>query len=161
MHYQSTYRMVKEYRGRHPSQKTQVQKDDIMRYVEVVDEHGVYLHDTYERRARGLVKKGRAYYMTASKICLLPLPENREVMAVETIQKDDILTRIDAVLHQKEYLQEAFSAIEKIPHGLSEELTAIRTKTILEIVEAREKTNQDVVALLRAMLEKETTAQCE
>ena len=61
----------------------------------------------------------------------------------------------------KEYLQEAFSAIEKIPHDLNEELTAIRTKTILEIVEAREKTNQEVVALLHAMLDQDVIPQGE
>ena len=44
---------------------------------------------------------------------------------------------------------------------MNEELTAIRTKTILEIVEAREKTNQEVVALLRAMLEQDVTPQGE
>ena len=128
-----------------------------MKRIEVIDEQGVHLQNTYERRARGLVKKGRAYYVTASCICLFTPPENME----ETNNKKDILTRIDTILQQKEYLQEAFSAIEKIPHDLNEELTAIRTKTILEIVEAREKTNQEVVALLRAMLEQDVTPQGE
>lgn len=77
--------------------------------------------------------------MTASCICLFTPPENMEEKTLETNNKKDILTRIDTILQQKEYLQEAFSAIEKIPHDLNEELTAIRTKTILEIVEAREK----------------------
>lgn len=107
------------------------------------------------------MKKGRAYYVTASCICLFTPPENMEEKTLETNNKKDILTRIDTILQQKEYLQEAFSAIEKIPHDLNEELTAIRTKTILEIVEAREKTNQEVVALLRAMLEQDVTPQGE
>ncbi|MFQ7536073.1 MAG: hypothetical protein ACLRL6_01195 [Clostridium sp.] len=132
-----------------------------MKRLEVVDACGVFMHNTYERRARGLVKKGRAQFLTASKICLRPLPEKLEEKTLETNNKKDILTRIDTILQQKEYLQEAFSAIEKIPHDLNEELTAIRTKTILEIVEAREKTNQEVVALLRAMLEQDVTPQGE
>lgn len=132
-----------------------------MKHIEVIDEHGAYLQNTYERRARGLVKKGRAYYVTASCICLFTPPENMEEKTLETNDKKDILTRIDTILQQKEYLQEAFSAIEKIPHDLNEELTAIRIKTILEIVEAREKTNQEVVALLRAMLEQDSTPQSE
>ena len=41
-----------------------------MKHIEVIDEQGVHLQNTYERRARGLVKKGRAYYVTASCICL-------------------------------------------------------------------------------------------
>ena len=126
-----------------------------MKHTEVIDEHGAYLQNTYERRARGLVKKGRAYYVTASCICLITPPENMEEKTLETNDKKD------TILQQKEYLQEAFSAIEKIPHELNEELTAIRTKTILEIVEAREKTNQEVVALLRAMLEQDSTPQGE
>lgn len=28
-----------------------------MKHIEVIDEHGAYLQNTYERRARGLVKK--------------------------------------------------------------------------------------------------------
>ena len=126
-----------------------------MKRIEVIDEQGVHLQNTYERRARGLVKKGRAYYVTASCICLFTPPENMEEKTLETNNKKDILTRIDTILQQKEYLQ------EKIPHDLNEELTAIRTKTILEIVEAREKTNQEVVALLRAMLEQDVTPQGE
>lgn len=132
-----------------------------MKHIEVIDEQGVHLQNTYERRARGLVKKGRAYYVTASCICLFTPPENMEEKTLETNNKKDILTRIDTILQQKEYLQEVFSAIEKIPHDLNEELTAIRTKTILEIVEAREKTNQEVVALLHAMLDQDVIPQGE
>ena len=49
-----------------------------MKHIEVIDEQGVHLQNTYERRARGLVKKGRAYYVTASCICLFTPPENLE-----------------------------------------------------------------------------------
>ena len=94
-----------------------------MKHIEVIDEQGVHLQNTYERRARGLVKKGRAYYVTASFICLFTPPENMEEKTLETNNKKDILTRIDTILQQKEYLQEAFSAIEKIPHDLNAEKT--------------------------------------
>ena len=78
-----------------------------MKHIEVIDEQGVHLQNTYERRARGLVKKGRAYYVTASCICLFTPPENMEEKTLETNNKKDILTRIDTILQQKEYLQEA------------------------------------------------------
>ena len=55
-----------------------------MKHIEVIDEQGVHLQNTYERRARGLVKKGRAYYVTASCICLFTPPENMEEKTLET-----------------------------------------------------------------------------
>lgn len=125
-----------------------------MKRIEVVDACGVFMHNTYERRARGLVKKGRAQFLTASKICLRPLPEKLEDWMMEPIQKEEVLNRIDQILHQKEHLKEAFSAIEKIPQGLDEHTCELRTRAIYEIVEAREKTNREVLALLQAMLDK-------
>ena len=125
-----------------------------MKRIEVVDACGVFMHNTYERRARGLVKKGRAQFLTASKICLRPLPEKLEDWMMETIQKEEVLNRIDQILHQKQHLQEAFSAIEKIPQDLDEHTCELRTRAIYEIVEAREKTNREVLALLQAMLDK-------
>ena len=125
-----------------------------MKRIEVVDACGVFMHNTYERRARGLVKKGRAQFLTASKICLRPLPEKLEDWMMEPIQKEEVLNRIDQILHQTEHLQQAFSAIEKIPQDLDEHTCELRTRAIYEIVEAREKTNREVLALLQAMLDK-------
>lgn len=38
--------------------------------IKVIDAQGRYLHDTYKRRAKGLVKKGRAYKIDEDTICI-------------------------------------------------------------------------------------------
>ena len=84
-----------------------------MKHIEVIDEQGVHLQNTYERRARGLVKKGRAYYVTASCICLFTPPENMEEKTLETNNKKDILTRIDTILQQRNICRRHFRQLRK------------------------------------------------
>lgn len=141
-------------RGGHPSQKTVVQiGNKSMKYIYVVDEQGNVLHKTYERRAKGLVKHGRAYYMDESTICLIRSANYKKENYMEQFTVQDILTRIDAIINQSEYLKDAFMTFEKMPHDMDAEATAIRAKAIMEIVTAREQTNQDLIRLLNMVYE--------
>ena len=76
-------------RGRHPSEKTGVTKytanliqegaTPIEKNVIVVDEQGNEYEATYPKRAKGLVKNGRARFVAENKICLAcPPNENLE-----------------------------------------------------------------------------------
>ena len=46
----------------------------IEKNIIVVDEYGNELHRTYARRAKGLVKKGRAHFVGDDTICLPTRP---------------------------------------------------------------------------------------
>ena len=50
----------------------------IEKNVIVVDEQGNILEATYPKRAKGLVKKGRARFISESMICLACPPEKME-----------------------------------------------------------------------------------
>ena len=71
--------------GRHPSQKTSftAERDKrgvsiMQKTIAVVDEMGNQYEATYPRRARGLVKKGRARFIAEDCICLVRPPEMRK-----------------------------------------------------------------------------------
>lgn len=49
-----------------------------MPQITVTDEQGNSYFPTYPRRARGLVKKGRARFISANTICLNCPPQNQE-----------------------------------------------------------------------------------
>ncbi|MBQ7847152.1 MAG: FlxA-like family protein [Clostridia bacterium] len=46
--------------------------------ITVVDEQGTIIGKTFEKRAKGLVKKGRARYLDAHTLCLVACPQNRK-----------------------------------------------------------------------------------
>lgn len=146
--------MLRVYRGRHPSEKTTYKRMIQLKDILVKNNQGELLHTTYARRAKGLVKKGRAYYVDSSTICLvcndLPLKEN----VMENVHIQDILDRMDAIIKNSEYLKEAFMTFEKMDANLEIEATKIRANTIMEIVKDREKTNQQMIQLLQSMYEK-------
>lgn len=117
--------------------------------IQVINEQGEYLHETYEKRAKGLVKKGRARYVNEQTICLcLPAMEETEM----EFTKEDILTRIDEILHDTTHLKEANMLLERLPNDLDVEVLAVRTKAINDIVHEREETNRQMVTLLQSMI---------
>ena len=68
------------HRGRHPSEKTTCKElqggAPITKNIIVVDEFGNEYTSTYAKRAKGLVKNGRARWLDGEKICLVcPLDE--------------------------------------------------------------------------------------
>ncbi len=71
--------------------------------ITVVDTYDIILESTYERRAKQLVKKGRAYWLTESKICLVELIQSpKESVNVETILQPKQLNDGYAVVDQGE-----------------------------------------------------------
>ena len=66
--------------------------------VTVVDEIGNEIGATYPKRAKGLVKKGRARYVDENTICLAcPADIHSEEMMEENITLKDSLDKMDAV----------------------------------------------------------------
>lgn len=118
--------------------------------VLVVDEAGNHYAPTYPRRAEGLIKHRRAYWVGPGILCIRRPPRKAEdyTMSNQTVLQD-VLSRIDRILEDTSHLQSAFATIEKLPNQQGEsESTKARAKAICELVRAREKTNRQTLLLL-------------
>ena len=143
--------------------------------VIVVDELGNEYAPTYAKRARGLVKQGRARWRDENTICLACPPndlnlednemenmdkidvmENMEVVAAEvqpeeTITYADILARIDGIIAQNEEMAKAVQAIRELSENDSKSGLS-RADAIRQIYDEREKTNRKMLDILDRML---------
>ena len=57
--------------------------------IEVVDSSGKIIGRTYEKRAKGLVKKGRARFTDENRITLLPSEDAHEYIETEGYKMDE------------------------------------------------------------------------
>ena len=93
----------------------------IEKNVIVVDEQGNILEATYPKRAKGLVKKGRARFISESMICLACPPQKMEEneMSNQQFESDNI----DAVIEEYAKAQLNLAALkEKIISATKDEL---------------------------------------
>ena len=157
-------------RGRHPSEKTAFTHlsshkgaTPIEKNVIVVDEQGNEYEATYPKRAKGLVKNGRARFIAENKICLACPPDTHsegktmlenlnKVRVFEQIVKlqedleslDSILFKIQLVSDSQKYDQDEEGNIVVMDY--MPEVSLEKIKAIREIVMTRETT-------LRTMLD--------
>lgn len=145
----------------------------------VVDEFGNEYTSTYAKRAKGLVKNGRARWLDGNIICLVCPPdelnlednemENRaenmeainevcesEVSKTEqfAITTSDILRRIDQIIAQGNDLPHIVANIKTMPVNESPEGGrdgAARAEAIRDVYVRREVTNQKLIELLNRM----------
>ena len=148
--------------------------------VIVVDELGNEYAPTYAKRARGLVKQGRARWLDGNTICLACPPdiidsednemENMEQIAevmenIEVVEdaaqsaaeitKADILARMDKIIAQGEELSRVMQTIHDLPVNESEfggNDGKARAEAIRDIYVRREVTNQKMLDMLDEML---------
>ena len=150
--------------------------------VIVVDELGKEYAPTYAKRARGLVKQGRARWIDENTICLACPPnnlednemdnmekigviENTEVAATEVqpeeaiteprITAAEVLARMDKIIAQGEELARTIQLIHDIPVNDSPEGGLdgqARANAIRDICIRREVTNQVMLNMLEEML---------
>lgn len=141
--------------------------------IAVTDAQGNEYEATWPKRARGLVKSGRARFVNETTICLACPPEHTEghsmnmddmvrqmneqpqenaldqAAAAQTVEKQPdmayITQKIDQILTDSEYLQAAIAQLENV-----EEAAA---RAIGNLVESRENTNQRMIGLLEKMLD--------
>lgn len=129
--------------------------------VRVLDGQGNLLEATYPKRAKGLVKHGRARFVDEQTICLT-CPPNRfleETKMSEEFQKNigmdpaEILKRIEEVQHDNGHIYQALATLEKIPSncGGTESYAPgdiageAKARSISEIVKCREETNRKLL----------------
>ena len=138
----------------------------IAKNIVVVDEQGNYYEATYPKRAKGLVKNGRARFIDENTICLACPPydmednnmsNNTENMAIETkptekLIMDYVLEQIEKISTETEYLHNAISELSKTNSvGPGDVGTQEKAHALGEIVTSREHTNQRLLSLYEKM----------
>ena len=127
--------------------------------VRVIDEQGNLLEATYPKRAKGLVKHGRARFVDEQTICLMCPPnqfleetEMSEYTESFAINPAEILKRIEEIQHDNGHIYQALATLEKIPSNCGIEACApmdvagqAKAQSISEIVKCREETNQKLL----------------
>ena len=132
--------------------------------IEVVDEAGNVYEPTWPKRAKGLVKHGRARFVDKNRICLTCPPDikteetpvNNNIFGEMTVA--DILTRINNIINQTGYITSAFESLVQMGDGDSGNCGApgnimgkAKADAVAEVVRARETTNQQILYLYEKM----------
>ena len=129
----------------------------IEKNVIVVDEQGNEYEATYPKRAKGLVKNGRARFVGENKICLVCPPDKprEEDYMSNNINKNQVfnqiaelqksLESIDKILFKIQCVTDSQSCVEpeegeSIPLDYLPDVAMEKIKAIREIVLEREKT---------------------
>lgn len=132
----------------------------IEKNIIVVDEQGNEYEATYPKRAKGLVKSGRARFVDENKICLACPPnfdledkkmtEERKTESIYNIEY--ILSQIAKIQEQTEYLNIALEKLSQMGDGEGNmQQCQANAQAIEDIVRCRETTNQQILSLYEKM----------
>ena len=149
--------------------------------VLVVDENGKEYGATYPKRAKGLVKHGRARFIDETTICLACPPseiseftedstmsdntyiEQAETTAAETVQTaapemtvEYILGEIRAIQNNDAHIYQAIDDILKIISTPGDLGAQAKAEAIAETVKSREETNRKLLDFYRNVYDKLT-----
>ena len=132
--------------------------------IEVVDEAGNVYEPTWPKRAKGLVKHGRARFVDENRICLTCPPDkteethmsNTSIFGEMTVA--DILNRINNIINQTSYIGEVAEALKAMGDGDSGDMYSpgnvmgqAKAEALGAIVTSRETTNQQILRLYEKM----------
>ena len=145
----------------------------IEKNIFVVDEQGNQYEATYLKRAKGLVKKGRARFIDENTICIACPPEyesedknmseNKSLVAVEAnnneineSEKPSIMyciKQLEKIQEQTDFLTDAIMQAGAIPSGNTGDSYSpgdiageAKAKALADMVRCRETTNQKLIA---------------
>ena len=146
----------------------------IQKNIAVVDEQGNIYEATYPKRARGLVKNGRARFISEDTICLACPPgileehmsdtdlnlsikedlEEAKAFQSDKFSMDYVLEQIEKIASQTEYLGQVIGAVGHLES--SDELdsdAALEAKALAlgDVVRCRETTNQQLIKFYEKM----------
>ena len=145
----------------------------IAKNIIVIDEQGNKYESTYPKRAKGLIKNGRARFIDEKTICLVTLPHNMEdnnmsdnvnnelnnevnetlVVPVSPVSEQlvtQILEQVTKINDQTQHLNKAFQAIAEISGS---DYAVEQSEAMVEMVREREETNRKALSLLESMLD--------
>lgn len=134
----------------------------IEKNIIVVDEKGNKYETTYPKRAKGLVKSGRAHYIGENKICLLRPPnlklEDNDMSNTNATKAKDKLTikyvldKTEQIINDTEYIHSALEQLALMPKSDPGDIAGQeKAKAIGEIVRCREATNQQALKFYEKM----------
>lgn len=146
----------------------------IEKNVIVVDDTGKVYEATYPKRAKGLVKNGRARFIDEHTICLACPPkneledstmsENKNITTAKTentapakvtsekFTMDYCLEQIENIRVQTEYLNTVFAELSKVKaEGPGDTCGQERAKALGDVVRCRETTNQRLITFYEKM----------
>lgn len=141
--------------------------------IEVVDSSGKIIGRTYEKRAKGLVKKGRARFTDENRITLLPSEDAHEYIETEGYKMDErintenieniseensqytiesVMQCMKKILDDTQYIKDAIYNVTEIPSGDAGDCGSpgdiagkAKAEAISTIVREREDTNQKLI----------------
>ena len=141
--------------------------------IEVVDSSGKIIGRTYEKRAKGLVKKGRARFTDENRITLLPSEDAHEYTDTEGYKMDErintenieniseensqytiesVMQCMKKILDDTQYIKDAIYNVTEIPSGDAGDCGSpgdiagkAKAEAISTIVRERENTNQKLI----------------
>lgn len=122
--------------------------------VRVVDAAGIEYEATYPKRAKGLVKNGRARFLDEHTICLACPPDQMnledktmsEHNAPEKLSMNYILEQIEKITNQTDYIYSVIAKLEQIQSkGPGDVAGEAQAMALSHVVEAREATNQKLI----------------
>ncbi len=132
--------------------------------IAVVDEAGNVYEPTWPKRAKGLVKHGRARFVDENRICLTCPPDKTEETQMSNpsifgeMTVADILNRINNIINQTSYITSAFESLTMMGDGDSGDCGApgnimgkAKAEAVAEVIRVRESTNQQILRLYEKM----------
>ena len=151
----------------------------IEKNVIVVDSQGNEYEATYPKRAKGLVKSGRARFVGENKICLACPPndnledkimENNNINTIETTDNNELTAKdifVQLTVLQKQLTENSYNSLHHLSDaidsiGESEEENADRNEqvsAVCDVFRAREMTLQRLLEMYENMyfdMQKET-----
>lgn len=141
----------------------------ITKNINVVDEQGNSYNATYPKRANGLIKSGRARFVSENTICLVRPPEikteaenmtDQAMTSGSTVEYSIpyILRQIAAIQLETAYLNEAIEKLAAMSDGDSGESYSpgnvagvAKAEALRDVVRCRETTNQQLLRLYEKM----------
>ena len=129
--------------------------------ISVIDTQGNIYEATYPKRAKGLVKKGRARFVDDTTICLARPPYHTEDDIMEedkTIQLASesggvhvdeayVIAKIEQIMAGTELLRKTLEILENGP------MNGEAVMGISNMIEARERTNREMISFLRYIVD--------
>ena len=141
----------------------------IEKNIRVVDEQGNEYEATYPKRAKGLVKNGRARFVDEHTICLACPPNQMEENNMcditefeEKLSINYVLDHIERITRDNEYIRNALEQLAAMPKSDPGDIAGQeKAKAIGDIVRCREATNQQALRLYEKMYDDVIAAENE
>ncbi len=143
-----------------------------MKQILVTDIYGNAYEPTYPKRAKGLVKKGRARWIGEDIVCLTCPPGEQEethMMQYEhstcaaspaPIDTAEIFRELQKIREDTSHITLAMEKLEKVPTDVGDAAVCQdKIAAIYQVAEAREKTNQALIRLYETMLSRSQGAE--